>query len=128
MRYVMVLVASPIVLALVLSIAFAHHNDRPVPDGTQPAETEKRASIPTGAASIAIVADASVEVSDLPPNGIDATKVIWRTRHEVELTLGSGVERPDHKWRHDLAGGGFVVVSARGRPALQVAALGAGRF
>ncbi|MGN6109289.1 MAG: hypothetical protein ACTHU0_29550 [Kofleriaceae bacterium] len=47
----------------------------------------------------------------LPSWTVDTSKIIWRSKAEVEKVLGPGTKRPDGKWRHDIKdGNGFVVV------------------
>ncbi len=54
--------------------------------------------------------DAPGDRLHMPKTGVDVTKILWRRRAAVEKELGPGVERDDGKWRHDLAGGDFVVI------------------
>jgi hypothetical protein len=63
----------------------------------------------------AMPADALTSALHLPRHDVDATKVIWRTRAEVQKVLGAGRAQKNGRWRHELGDGEFAdVVYDRG--------------
>lgn len=82
--------------------------------------------VPVAKPSVTPIVDAAVPIDGpadrlhLPRTRIDARQVIWRTPSEVAQVLGAGVEREDHRWRHELAGGSFVLITYDGGRAVAI--------